>query len=239
MDGPISNEGYVAIVHDPHGTNNSHPATEIHSISNIAIASHTGTTDGGQRVSDGIPHISDSPRTPLMIDMSSPDLFAERGSHVHHHLPNEHLQPQPQAENIHTSHDHPEPNTINDGNTRRKRKLSGLDIHDNEPSCSAHSPSRDKAKQRRTSHGKPTTDQHLGSRHNRTSAPSPSSRFANAVGEDDTDGSCDNGISYTFILHKSGCDVLPPTNLRNLVKKELYALFTSVFKHNIFPYFIF
>jgi hypothetical protein len=40
---------------------------------------------------------------------------------------------------------------------------------------------------------------------------SSSTSFPNPTREDDTDGECNHGIPYTFIVHKTGIDILPPT----------------------------
>jgi hypothetical protein len=74
---------------------------------------------------------------------------------------------------------------------------------------------RNETKQR-LSNGKPTRNQNLGNRCHRNPTSSSSTSSPNSTREDDTDGECNRGIPYTFIIHKTGIDILPPTTKKAL-----------------------
>jgi hypothetical protein len=212
LDKSISNERQLAIIHSPNRTDNQTPSTEIHSPRKHPIGNQSESNIRDKCLLSGIPHTCSCTRTIIAPDISSPDFFVKRQPEISNHIVNKHIQSDCKTKDLHNTSNHPQTPTNNDGDTGRKRKFSGVDIQDNKPGTSSHYPSRNKGKQRRISPRGSTGNKSLGSRSDRDNLPPPSTNTGDIFGENNHNGTDNNSISYTFILHKTGYTSLPPTS---------------------------
>jgi hypothetical protein len=202
MDGPIPNTGELAIIHNSDGTDHPSSTQKIHTIRNIDISDIATPTPRSEFLPGGISQAVDSARASLQVNIPSTNIHGEGEPTSHHHIaPTENIQ-QPSGD--------PQHQTTNDGDTGREHQIAGRDICHTRRSHPPHRTARNQTKQRAPSDGESPTDSHLGNKRRRTSSPSPSTSFGDPVGEDNTDGTDNVGVSYTFI-HKPSFGVLPPT----------------------------
>jgi hypothetical protein len=221
MDKPNGQQSPMAIIHHTDGENNSTTSEEIHSLLKFGEQDNTTINRRIFVLHNTSPHPSICPRTPSPPNIAHPNTRNSRHSTspIPNNIPDKHKQQKNQTTNILNSNEIIPPPNNDHNSSRRKRKISTDDLLNEQPTGSPYSSPRNEAKQ--TTSPSPGSS---GTRHiqhsDESPLPTPSpSASTNPNGTDDTDGA---GTTYTFILHKSTFDILPPTTT---TKSPTFATF--------------
>jgi hypothetical protein len=211
VDKPNQNSGGMAPIYNTGGENDLPSTEKIHPMRNSGHITDTGNTSGDRNIPERISQLEDSPRTSIAIDITSSNLFADRGTDISNYQPNEHIQPHSSPTNIPSTSKHTSTTTNHPDNSGRKRKSPTSNIRSKRQRINFDGTIRNKAKQRRLPCGQPTNDTTMEKPSNRTSSPSPTTNTSHTIGTDNTDGSPNKDSTYTFIIHKKAFDPLPPS----------------------------
>ncbi|XP_033606519.1 uncharacterized protein LOC111862339 isoform X2 [Cryptotermes secundus] len=219
----------MANIHNSGRQNNNSPSKEIYSLWKYAQPDDPGTSTGIFGPPPRASHTIDSTRTigtPKLTPPSSPSSHQEPTTigDEPDNISHQHIQQTSAPSNFPSSDTNIRDNTIHDGDTGRINKRTSVIVLNKRLRSCDNSPPRNQIKQRRTSISNATIDGHLQHSDDGTPSPPSPSIPADTTGNNDPSGSspillqptsASTDLYYTFILHKTTFDALPPTSKKS------------------------
>jgi hypothetical protein len=204
----------LAFLYNSNGENNNPATAKIPPILKHTDTDNATTSSRVSVIRRGTSHSSGSSRT-----ISSPNITpstsgsTSRGSTpITDTIPNQHEQQKDPSGNIHNSITTISTTTDIVDHPGGKRQKTNDNIRNIQPSGSSHCATGDKTKQRTSRIRTPSPEINSGQRDDNSSPTPSTSNSQYTLGTDNSDGA---GITYTFILHKSTFNILPPTTKKS------------------------
>jgi hypothetical protein len=209
MDKPVKTETVVGVIHYAKRENYNSPATQIHPNSNNItgnMGNPTSRSDGDVR---RISHTVQSPRTDGQIHVAPTNILPDGGPTIYHHQSNQHVQ----QNDTSTTIDNPQPSTSFADHTGGNGNQSTLHLRNKRHASIADGPAR-KSSKKGTSPGAKPKNPNLEREDGRNTLTHPPSHPGDDSSTYDTTDTNSNNLVYTFIIHKPGCPLIPPTTRR-------------------------